>query len=721
MKIRLVLTFAMIAYLSLQAAPASEVIITGAPMDLREAPFRTAPVSTTLPADARAAPLRVEGEFIEVELPGTDVHGWLHIADADTPRDAVTRTFTPTDSAWTTLGQIGYPAGWTFEDLEAGHQQNFRFPLPRVAEVESATFRLGFNRIADLVRYSVLRVEVNGQPVRSNILSSDGMRWIDVPVPTDILDGNERGFIDLTLTASSLTSDDSCRTDQRRRASFLHINADSGLSLKLGESPATLAGAWERLPNRVTVSLSAQPDAASWASALAIVRQLAREHKEVRIARLPRLGDIVIAPRAEIDTAIADRPGGVEAIESADPTRNAVLLELPEGQTLVFSPDGEDWPAGLVEFGWIDAAADRELNVRAAGPIAPHPLPASLEEASFELLGAETEAREVYRSAEWRIPMGADRIPAGRVPARMRLVVNSPELTDERPMMLYAYVGDVLQDVRRLQGGREEFTLHFGRDVRRGVPEDLRLIVRRDLEIDDCVAPASGYPVQIAAGSSIVFEPQDRAPQDFGDLPRYFAAGAELIIDPRALGNAESSLVFIANLMNANRYPRVHENVHIGNPTPTPSGPFILVSDDPNNITEQSVHFDRGQIVVRRPDGPIVLNASAPRGVSVIQMVEHGEHHGLWVRPPASGRMPNAAEEMLALTFDTVAFIDNKGLALSLSPHQSDFALVTYPEHRDWLDLLGTYRYWLMALGWLVVIGLLAHLYLKVRSHKKAR
>jgi hypothetical protein len=46
---------------------------------------------------------------------------------------------------------------------------------------------------------------------------------------------------------------------------------------------------------------------------------------------------------------------------------------------------------------------------------------------------------------------------------------------------------------------------------------------------------------------------------------------------------------------------------------------------------------------------------------------------------------------------------------------------VTYPEHRDWLDLLGTYRYWLMALGWLVVIGLLAHLYLKVRSPKQAR
>ena len=617
------------------------------------------------------------------------------------------------------LDDLGHAHGWTFEGLDSGHLQTFRFPLPRLSEVRSATFRIGHTTVPGLSSHSMLRIEADGQPLHSSGFDDGGTQWLNIPVPADLLATDGRDFIDLTVRASLLMSDDRCE-DERISAGFLHVAPTSGLALVLGEPEHSVAGAWEALPRDVVLSLPSQPDEAAFIAALTLIRHLEQAGKNIEIVRLPQVGDIIVAPALEADTAIADLPGGVDALSHAAADGNVRAIALLDHRLIAFDPRNAKRPASLAEADWMRLARAPALDVHSLAGRLHRPLPAAAEDASFALLGANMAAQDVVRSAEWWVPLGLDRIPAGRLPAHTRITVTSAPVHNENPMMLYAYIDGILQDVHRLKGGTESFTLHFASATLRA-GSDLRLIVSRDPVIGDCRAPIVGLPVQISPASTVVFERAPDTPSDLGDLPALFTTGAELVIAPQLVAHAETSLPFIARLLNANSYRVSEAGIRIADAPADPESPFIFFSAQAGDVNGQTVHFDRGRIMVSNDSGDTLLDMGSPDHLTVAQLVERNGQHGLWVKPPASSLLPIVSRDTLALTFDKAAFIDDRGVALSLSSEHTDFARLDYPAHRDWFDVLGAYRYWLMALGWLLVAGLLAHLYVKVRSHKKPR
>lgn len=742
-------------------AQAGDLTIQTSMANVRQGPSAGHAIAATIGKGARVTPLRIDEGYLEIGY-GDGSKGWLYFpaqgwtaaqvrgemsapavravtevsdkpavakaADAQSAAPAESAQMPAStslgaesagpDVAWTSIAELGFRGGWVFEGLQSGHQQAFRFFLPRAAAIRGAKLRLGFNPVAGLGEHSVLRVDVNGLPVYSSSLAQGGnTRWVEVPLSRKVLDAGEGGAVDVVVRASLMVSEDRCM-DDRATASFLHIDSQSGLALDLGPDGGSVLGAWEMLPKHVTLSLPAKADESAFASALVLMRQLNRDGKTVDVVRLPTLGDIVVAAADEVRAAVADHPGGVAALEAAGEQGNVSVLALPDRRVLAFSRMQAEWPSAITDSGWIPVARGAAHNVQLARAVKGGALPATLDEVSFARLGADMSPRDVVRGAEWRIPLGVDRIPAGRVPARMRLIVTSAPVPEAQPMMLYAYVNDELQDVRRLNGGTEQFTLQFSSAAVRGAFNELRLVVQRDVREGNCQMLATGYPVQIARGSSIVFDAHDKSPVDFGALPRHFAAGYDLLLGSEVLEQPEAALTFLANLLNANQYPLAPERIRfIAAGSAAPAGPFIALADTVPGMADTAVRFDRGQMMVKGHDGAPILDIDRLKGIAVVQLADWGGQRGLWIKPPAMGAL--SATPALGLTFDAVAFVDERGVALTLSPDQPDVARVDYPEYRNWFDLFGAYRYWLMALGWLVVVALLAQLYVKVRSHKK--
>lgn len=618
------------------------------------------------------------------------------------------------------LADLGFTKGWTFEGLESGHIRTFHFPMPRLSKIQGAMFRIGYVATDGLSSLSSLRVEVDGRPVRSRTLSEGGMHWMEVPVPADLLGNDRRNHVEVTLRAALMMSDDRCM-DERASANFLHITPSSGLMLAADGNENSPAGLWESLPRSVTLSLPAEADQAHFASALALTRQLESSGRQVNVDRLPSLGDIVVAPILTLDTVIADLPGGPEALGKAGSTANTRALILPQKRILAFSPNADEWPAGLAEADWMPLARGTALSVAEAADFTPRALPSSTTEASFALLGANLDVQDVVRNAEWSIPLGPERAPAGRIPTQIRLGVTSPPPPDDTPMMLYAFADDILQGAYRLQGGTEYITVQMSAGTLRHAPDQLRIAIRRTPNNGDCRAVPTGYPVQISPASSVVFDRMIDTPRNFGDLPHHFATGVDLVVSPAVAAQAETNLTFISRLLEMNRYPYQGGHVIIADTPPASDRPFILISERPDALGEQTVRFDRGLIEVRDSEGNTLLNLGTSHELTIAQLAEHHSRLGLWIKPPSSAQLPDTPKRTLALTFDKVAFIDERGIALSLPAEQSDFASLAYPEHRSWLDLFGTYRYWFMALGWLLIAAILAHLYVKARSHKGSR
>lgn len=735
-------------------AHAGDMTIQTPVSNVRQGPSAGHTIVGTVNRGARVTPLRVEQNYLEVVFGENGRKGWLYfpaqgwtaeqvLGELKTPHTQqerptlqqpgvpvtkVAKQMPPTklpeavdagaDMAWTSIAELGFRRGWMFEGLEPGHRQSFRFFLPRAAIIRSAKLRLGFTPIPGLGEHSILRVDVNGLPVYSTSLArAGGSQWLELPLSRAVLAAGDRGAVDVVVKASLIKSNNRCM-DDRAITSFLHIDQATGLALDLAAGEDSVLSAWEMLPKHVTLSLPAKPDENTFASALVLMHQLHREGKTADIVRLPQFGDIVVAAADEVRSAAANHPAGIPATVAPAAEGNARILKLQDRRILVFSGQPTEWPAMLPNSGWMAVARSAAHEIKLAEPLHGRALPATLDEVSFDRLGADMSPRDVVRSAEWRVPLGVDRIPAGRTPTHMRLNVTSVPIPGAQPMILYAYLNEELQGVQHLNGGDEQFTLHFASSAVRGAFNQLRLVIQQDISEGNCQTRASGYPVQIARGSTIVFGADNRTPLDFGALPRHFATGYDLLLGREVLERPEAALIFLANLLNANQYPLEPKRIRFITDSKTPpAGPFLLLADESLGLSGTAVRFDRGRVLVNGHDGKPILDADRLNGVAVVQLANWGAQRGLWVKPPMASPLP--ATPTLGLTFDSVAFIDDKGVALTLSPDLRDVAKVDYPEYRNWFDLFGAYRYWLMALGWIIIVLILVKLYVKVRSHKR--
>ncbi len=149
----------------------------------------------------------------------------------------------------------------------------------------------------------------------------------------------------------------------------------------------------------------------------------------------------------------------------------------------------------------------------------------------------------------------------------------------------------------------------------------------------------------------------------------------------------------------------------------SPGGPFILLGDAELAVAEAGVRFDRGRIQVLNRKGETQLDVDRLPYLTISQLVRAGNSHGLWILTREGA--PEPVQRPLLLENNAVAFSDDRGVLLTLNPEHWEVSHIDYPDYQRWFDHLGRYRFWLLALGWLLLTLLLLHLYGKARQHRK--
>ena len=131
---------------------------------------------------------------------------------------------------------------------------------------------------------------------------------------------------------------------------------------------------------------------------------------------------------------------------------------------------------------------------------------------------------------------------------------------------------------------------------------------------------------------------------------------------------------------------------------------------------ESPVVFDEGAIRVIDNQGNSLLDVAGLKGLAVAQIVAgHDGAHGLWVRTTDENPVPEMGQ--LHLSLDDVAFVDHSGVVMTINSKAPSLARVHYPEAGGWFASLAAYRFWFLALGWLMLTLVIIYIYRKSAKH----
>ena len=631
------------------------------------------------------------------------------------------------DLAFTSLEELGFGSGYTFEGLQSDHQSIFHFPVPREIVSGDGKLIIEYTASPGLDGRSMLRVDVNGAPVAARRLDPEASSGrVEIVLAQKELE--RFPYLNVMVKASLLVEGDRC-TNDRLQANYLHLMPQSGLQIALRRSADSLRGAWEALPKRVRISLSADLSESAYRNVLYLARHLMQEGKRVELLHLPELGELVIAGLQDLEKALHQRYLATEALREQygiDPIalpagRDAYLLQLPDRQIAVFSEPFENLPSELFAEPWRQLT----LGSQYAADVPAHEGRMQEDEGRLAIpldrLGLDSTARHVGRASDWYLQLSPYHLAGNLRPETLHLdMVSSPSDTDT-PLMLQVFMNGILQQVSTLpnDGEHHQFGIHFSEHDYKPGHNEIHLRVQRNLISGDCMSEPPAYPVQLSSESYLVVNKEVDRPREFNDLHALFADGLDLYV-PEPDGASElAQLAFLANLISNNDYPLENAGLYFlaKGQAFKPSRPFILLGQADHSPDEAGVSFDRGVIRVTNKSGKILLDVDRLPRVTVSQLVKAGDQHGLWILAREGEPMPVLRE--MVLENDSVAFSDERGLLLTLNPAQREVSLIEYPQHQTWFDHLGRYRFWLLALGWLLLTLLVVQLYAKVRKHRQ--
>lgn len=628
------------------------------------------------------------------------------------------------------IDDLGYVEGFTFQGGTTVHGHTFAFPGPRDTAIDSARFLLVYRASPMLNELANVRVSVEGVPVRGRQLSRDGGLYrLAVPIPAESF---RDGGVDVTVQAALPTSDDRCM-DERLGAGYLHILPQSGMTLDLAGRPGSLRDAWALLPETVTVSLprgrlSERAFMAAWAA----VDMLYRQGHEVRFARLPELGHVVLGARTAIAAALAAYfpEDEEEASRRADRAlaaegKDVFLVSEPEAAFIALSAPFDVRPAYLLGGKWLPLAAGRRYGLQPLqhpignGGLPVQPSGNDVHSLPLSNLGLDTGRRFIGSRTEWQVVVAPGDLPPQATPEHMSLKVIAPVRTTKNGYELYVYLNDVLLRAKRLEpsGRFQELTLSLPRQYQKQVNR-IRLVVQRDGVEGDCLGAPESFPIQIAPDSSLVVKRDTAPPARFAELSRYLGDGFDVFLAARFLRSPDA-LRLVGRLSADFPLQVDFDRVRFvgAQGAVQPRSPFIALGDMTLEGVMTPVSFDQGAVRVVDGRGNTLLDADSLPGLAVAQLVraDNSGLHGLWVRTAAGKPLPTMGE--LNFSQDDVAFVDHSGVVLTLDSDAPSLAKVHYPDITTWLDLLAAYRFWILALAWLALTLAVIYLYRKSRQH----
>ncbi len=641
-----------------------------------------------------------------------------------------------TTSRKVSLLNKGFKNGVMFEGTAGTHAQSFFFDSPLDSRIVNGRFRLLYRASPDVHEKSNLRVTVNGKPYKQVGLSGDGgLHELDVMLPASAFHGQHAK---ITVRSTLLVTEDRC-FDDRISGAFLHLLPESSLTITYQSVERSIRDAWRMLPQQVSISISeGNLSQSQFASTLGLMALLVEDGKEVTIKRLPEVGDIVVAPKTELERLIdlkrlsVGKDGTVTSMGKAlDHISNLALIRLQNRSAIVVTDPYDVQPMYLLSNEWKLLSAGQgyrvyrpdDLRIKlgllgAEGDAGYYSLP-------LTKLGFESGVKYITREASWQMVIPPFSLPVGTRPDFLTLNVIAPVRWEKDPTYeMYVFLNDVMVKSVRLEntGMVQSVTVNLPAEYQKQY-NDIRVAVQHDVEQGDCRGVMPHDYIQITPDSALVVKKnEDAAPEKFSDLTNYFSQGFDTYLETSFLQNPERALHLLARL--SADFPLLIDHTRLtfagAGDVLNPSNPFVAVGDFAlSDDIEAPVRFDKGRVKILSPNGESYFDVSELTKITVAEIVKAPAAYGLWVNP--SDATDIAVMERLELTEDDVAFIDSMGVIKTMNSREPSLAQVYYPDVEDWFDVLGKYRFWLMVLLWFLLTMVVVYLYRMSRANKVAR
>lgn len=620
----------------------------------------------------------------------------------------------------TSLADLGHKSGFQFEGVQPSHEQTVYFPVPRDSVANGGVLRVHYRFSPLLHKHSNLRVYINDTPRNAIQFGSTPNQVLEIPLTKADLNTKD-GLVKVQFKIAMLFTDDRC-LDERINGGYVHILPETALTMSVSQGIASLRGVWQMLPKKVTVSL---PQGAVtqdvFAAAWSLNNLLMREGKTVSFVRLPEIGDITVAPLAEVRSALEKAyPNQQTDIEVPGGKFNAAIIKVPGKRVIGFTEPFDVTPFYMVTPQWVNLGLDAKYHV---APVQGNKVgPDERYKLALSTLGLDTGTRYVSRQAEWNMVFSPERLPAGYMPERLEIDVTATPATTEHPAMFYVYLNNVLQKAVRLENDGQTHQISVS------LPKEaltrhnaIRLVAQREDLQGDCHGDAIHYPMQVMPQSSLIIVRNKAAdPKQFVDLGPYFAEGFDIYLPKSYLQQPENVLNMLTRLSIDQSLAVDYKRITFFDQATTlkPTKPFLVLDRATLETAYAPVRFDKGRVQVVDGKGATLLDVDQLPGLAVAQIVKSGSVFGLWVAPGQAGA--KLAQNNFQFERDDLSFVDAGGVVLSVDSHDPSGAKVYYPGYRGWMQVLSEYRFWLLVLAWVLLTVVVIYLFRRTRQHKNA-
>jgi hypothetical protein len=606
----------------------------------------------------------------------------------------------------TSLAQLGYRNGIQFDGVQSVHDVEVFFPVPKDVNIQSGRVRLHYRSSALLHKQSNVRVYVNRIPLVASNLNSDGDQVLEIPVRKQDLMTKD-GLIRLGVKVSMLFSDDRC-LDERINGGYFYLQPESSLSITVRDEASSLRGAWDLLPREVKVSLpmgTVTPEIFS--AAWSLNEMLVGEGKKVSFVRIPEIGDIVIAPDAQIQAALGQSVAGSNvALANAGEGRNVIVLSAPFDVT----------PFYLLSAKW------RVLSSSSHYQVFPLEKAKAESEDKYRLMlndmGLNTDTRQVDRIVEWHFMYSSDKMPSGYAAQSVELDVTSTPGSAEHPVMFYVYYNDVLQSASRLENDGKPHRISVA------IPKEgatrrnaIRLVTQREYIEGDCHGDMPRFPVQIMPTSHmLVARHSIPTPKEFYELGMYFRDGFDTYLPVSYLQQPDRVLNMLTRLVidQSMTVDTKRVSFYESNATLKPTNPFLVLGRPQIELDYQPVRFDKGHIKLLGENETTLLDVDRLPDLAIAQIVKADDAIGLWLAPGQEGAA--LPDNTFQFDHDDVAFVDSTGVLLNLDSRNPGSTRVYYPEQRTLMQWIDAHRYWLLFAAWAVLVAGVIFLFRRTRQ-----
>lgn len=620
------------------------------------------------------------------------------------------------DIAYTSLYEMGFTQGNTFEGASSEHEFTVYFPMTWDTIPKSGIIKFRFKTSALPNAVSSYRVEVNDHMVYSSKLSQEAtLSGLDIPIsPGDL----KIGYIKLTVRASIMPDDLRCFDEHVYALHYFQVLPETRLELGgLDYNVSSVRGVWSLLPKEVTIAIPQDPSANIMRVILQASTHLHKSGRILNFVRLPAMGQVAIAERADLVKWLASTPGAPKDV-------------LKDGANLaVVHREARGLPNIIV---LTEAATDRDMQLLArdwrkvtlAGEYI-EVTPSSVDDRKNRIfpvteMGMNDAPRNILRTAEWRFFAGLPQVPGDMRIKALHLNVVAPPSKDRNNerLLLFVYVNGVLQEVQPVEdtGKTQKFKFTVA-NYSQWVGRNYIKIVAQRFAPRDCLNSLASYQMQITRDSTIEFEHFDVIPAIFNDLHPYYARGFDLFIDRRYF--TVDHLNLLTTVLSNQKYDLSNFKVieYDGSTPFNPTGPFMIYGRPKIVLDDMTVRFDRGPIEVQTDDKHALLSVQKLPGISIAQVVRHHKFGGMWLSPTEDNVFSGVKEYFLEQG-DT-SFADPEGEVLNMKTRQMNRAKVAYPEFLDFFGKLGRYRFWLVAIGWMMLGLVIVLAYRRMQQSQK--